>query len=172
MNEAVRTLEERASEIRRHIKQHQEEAEGLVLDLQKSNDERERRQRTLAEVEQGIAALKPGGVVQNHEQDQRAKNRVFSSIGDVLVGQAPMHGDFGTVEAAPATRPGWQQRVLDEKAGLVGRITRLRAFIASDGFALAHDEHVRLTKQLAMMSAYSDILGARIAAFSATDAQP
>ena len=60
-----------------------------------------------------------------------------------------------------------QQRVVDEKTELDGKLEKLNAFIdGSDIFAgLPEDERTRLRKQAGFMKGYSDILGERIAAF-------
>ena len=63
-----------------------------------------------------------------------------------------------------------QQRVVDEKAELDEKLTKLRAFMPDDEsnkifMGLPQDEKVRLIRQEAVMSEYSEILGERIAAF-------
>ena len=63
-----------------------------------------------------------------------------------------------------------QQRVIDEKSELDGRLTKLLAFI--DGGSgpvfksLSTEEQERLCRQGAVMREYSDILADRIAAFT------
>ena len=63
-----------------------------------------------------------------------------------------------------------QQRVVDEKSELDGRLTKLLAFI--DGGqgttfkSLNEPERERLCRQGAVMREYSDILADRIAAFT------
>lgn len=60
-----------------------------------------------------------------------------------------------------------QQRVVDEKAELDEKRAKLAAFAHTEIFdALPQDEKDRLEHQSFHMGAYSDILGARIAAFS------
>ncbi len=63
----------------------------------------------------------------------------------------------------------WQQRVVDEKAELDGKISRLSAFICGPGTTgfntLSNVEKRRLCKQLKIMGDYSSILAERIAAF-------
>lgn len=62
---------------------------------------------------------------------------------------------------------GYQQRVVEEKAELDERITKLFAFIGSGDYVeLATDERMRLQRQLSHMMSYRDILGERIAAFT------
>ena len=59
-----------------------------------------------------------------------------------------------------------QQRVIDEKAELDGRIAKLSAFVESPVFlSVRHDEQERLEDQLDVMRIYSEILAARIRAF-------
>lgn len=59
-----------------------------------------------------------------------------------------------------------QQRVVDEKTELDGKLTKLTAFYDTPVFAgLDKEEQNRLTRQGQVMSEYSDILGQRIAAF-------
>lgn len=63
-----------------------------------------------------------------------------------------------------------QQRVVEEKAELDERLDKLRAFCSkSCGVfdSLPTDEKQRLTEQEGYMAAYSDVLGRRIAAFTA-----
>lgn len=64
-----------------------------------------------------------------------------------------------------------QQRVVDEKADLDGRITKLEAFIGGPGMAtflnLPADEQERMGRQLALQRELSAVLGERIAAFPA-----
>lgn len=59
-----------------------------------------------------------------------------------------------------------QQRVVDEKADLDGKIERLDAFIHGKIYpALADAERSRLMRQFCHMKDYSNVLGERIAAF-------
>lgn len=59
-----------------------------------------------------------------------------------------------------------QQRVVDEKEELDGRIVRLDQFIEGDLFkSLPSDEQDRLVKQLRIMYEYLAVLGERVAAF-------
>lgn len=59
-----------------------------------------------------------------------------------------------------------QLRVLAEKAELESRLTKLQSFFGSSIFAgLGSQERGRLQKQAALMAAYSEVLGERIAAF-------
>lgn len=62
-----------------------------------------------------------------------------------------------------------QQRVVDEKAQLDAKLWALRKFIAdSPAFkSLDSAEKIRLRAQACVMGEYSDILGERIAAFTA-----
>ena len=60
----------------------------------------------------------------------------------------------------------YQQRVVDEKAELDGRLDRLISFSNSAAFAaLPWDEQERMNTQRHLMCALSAVLGARIAAF-------
>lgn len=59
-----------------------------------------------------------------------------------------------------------QQRVVDEKAELDEKLGKLRAFFGTDIFANLEDAEMdRLQRQADHMSAYSGVLGERIAAF-------
>lgn len=59
-----------------------------------------------------------------------------------------------------------QQRVVAEKAELDEKIAGLRTFIAGNIYeSLTVGERTRLVRQLAHMTAYSNVLGERIAAF-------
>ena len=61
-----------------------------------------------------------------------------------------------------------QQRVVDEKAELDEKLTKLVAFFGNPLWAtLPSDERARLSRQSEVMREYSEILGERIAAFSA-----
>lgn len=60
-----------------------------------------------------------------------------------------------------------QQRVIDEKAELDSRLNKLLAFTAAEGFfKLQIEEQGRMKEQAEYMQAYSNVLGARIAAFA------
>lgn len=62
----------------------------------------------------------------------------------------------------------YQQRVIDEKAELDGKLARLNAFTEGQAFAaLPWDERCRLSRQALVMIEYSMVLGERIAAFAA-----
>jgi len=59
-----------------------------------------------------------------------------------------------------------EERVVEEKKDLDGKIARLKTFVGSETFAtLDEDEQDRLEEQLVVMHDYSRILGERIAAF-------
>jgi hypothetical protein len=59
-----------------------------------------------------------------------------------------------------------QQRVVEEKTELDGKIERLTAFLGGDLFkTLDGAEQERLTRQVGFMRSYSGVLGERIAAF-------
>lgn len=62
----------------------------------------------------------------------------------------------------------YQQRVIEEKQELDAKREKLAAFIASDTFKTMKDwqEASRLKAQAIVMKQYSDILEARIKAFS------
>ncbi|NIE67459.1 hypothetical protein [Burkholderia sp. Ax-1719] len=69
-------------------------------------------------------------------------------------------------DATPA-RPAHEQRVIDEKAQLDDRLVKLVAFFGTPIYAgLQEEEKFRLQVQSDAMETYSDVLGARIAAFS------
>ncbi|MFC4923566.1 crAss001_48 related protein [Delftia deserti] len=69
-------------------------------------------------------------------------------------------------ELAASNVPPHQQRVLDEKAELDDRSTKLQAFFSNPIFSgLPADEQDRMQKQAVAMQAYSQVLGERIAAF-------
>lgn len=60
----------------------------------------------------------------------------------------------------------FQQRVVDEKTDLDGKVTRLSDFFGGSVFqSLPKEEHVRLEEQITVMQRYSYILGERIKAF-------
>jgi hypothetical protein len=71
-------------------------------------------------------------------------------------------------DASPlASRPAYQQRVLDEKGDLDEKMTKLEAFAGTGLFAgLDIAEQSRLMAQYGAMRAYSASLGERIAAFA------
>lgn len=60
-----------------------------------------------------------------------------------------------------------QQRVVDEKRELDEKLDKLKAFIQSEKFEseVGGQERYRLIRQSEIMGEYSNILGARIAAF-------
>lgn len=59
-----------------------------------------------------------------------------------------------------------QQRVVDEKFELDGRLEKLTIFMDGDIFdGLPEEEQDRLERQFAAMTDYSAVLGERIAAF-------
>lgn len=61
----------------------------------------------------------------------------------------------------------YQHRVVEEKTQLDDRISRLDPFVRSETFkGLPLVEQERLILQLRLMKEYSDVLSARIAAFS------
>lgn len=62
-----------------------------------------------------------------------------------------------------------QQRVVDEKAELDAKLTKLVAFFSNPLWeTLPTDEQARLTRQSEVMREYSSILGERISAFQAS----
>ena len=62
----------------------------------------------------------------------------------------------------------FQQRVIDEKTELDSKISRLKPFLSRDVFQTLPDaEQARLVRQLSLMAGYSEVLGERIAAFTA-----
>lgn len=59
-----------------------------------------------------------------------------------------------------------QQRVVDEKSELDKKLEALKKFFTSEIFLkLNPDEQERLERQASHMSAYSQVLGERVAAF-------
>ena len=74
--------------------------------------------------------------------------------------------DIQTLLAEPKPRPEWQQRVIEERKELAGRLAKLRAFTCQREFdALTNDERRDLYAQEEAMANYSNILSRRIAAF-------
>jgi hypothetical protein len=72
----------------------------------------------------------------------------------------------GAAHAGYSTMQPHQQRVVDEKAELDGKLAKLNAFLDSVTFStLDAGEQDRLKQQTAVMATYSDILGERIEAF-------
>ena len=66
-----------------------------------------------------------------------------------------------------------EQRVIDEKADLDARAAKLAAFLSTETFAgLPLEDQRLLALQHDLMSAYSDILGSRIARFKPVEVQP
>ena len=60
----------------------------------------------------------------------------------------------------------YQQRIVDEKAQLDGRLANLNQFMGTIPFErLSRDEQCRMTTQMHLMCSYSAVLGARITAF-------
>lgn len=70
-----------------------------------------------------------------------------------------------TTEDTPQERPPHQQRVLDEKAALDEKITKLSAFLDNPPVLVPAAETKRLEVQLGFMRGYSTVLAERIAAF-------
>jgi hypothetical protein len=61
----------------------------------------------------------------------------------------------------------YQQRIVEEKAELDERLSKLNAFIAAPAFGAIHlAERERMSEQSEVMACYSHILRERIAAFS------
>lgn len=61
----------------------------------------------------------------------------------------------------------YQQRVIEEKAGLDEKIAKLDAFRHGQFYStVPKNERLRLTRQYCFMKDYSNVLGERIAAFS------
>lgn len=60
----------------------------------------------------------------------------------------------------------YQQRVIDEKAALDEKLSKLGAYLNKPHFTSLHySEQQRMTTQMHLMVSYSAVLGARIAAF-------
>lgn len=75
------------------------------------------------------------------------------------------HGYSGGCPKPPLLQP-YQSRVVSEKAELDEKLTKLRDFLGTETFAgLDGAEKDRLQRQADHMSAYSSVLGERIAAF-------
>lgn len=71
-----------------------------------------------------------------------------------------------TLTFQDSTRPAWQQRVLDEKNELNGRIHKLSDYIAGPAFRVLLPADQRLLSvQLSTMKAYSEVLELRAARF-------
>lgn len=66
-----------------------------------------------------------------------------------------------------------QQRVIEEKAELDERLSKLKAFAGTETFAsLSEAERARLNCQGLFMAGYSAVLGERIAAFGSEPTEP
>ena len=75
------------------------------------------------------------------------------------------HGYSGPCPKPPLLQP-HQRRVVTEKKELDEKLTKLRDFFGTELFSGLDDaEMERLQRQADHMSAYSSVLGARIAAF-------
>ena len=76
---------------------------------------------------------------------------------------------WGLMPETPTKMQPHQQRVVDEKSELDDKREKLSAFKASNPlyFQLPEAEQHRLSRQLAIMTEYSEVLGERIAAFPA-----
>lgn len=62
--------------------------------------------------------------------------------------------------------PPYQQRVIDEKAGVDENLRKLRTFFGTPTFnELTGAEQGRLERQAVIMAQYSEVLGERIEAF-------
>lgn len=67
----------------------------------------------------------------------------------------------------PSSLDPYQTRVLEEKADLDAKLTRLLSFVSSEKFgAVSPEQRILLRLQADTMSLYSNILSARIQAFS------
>ena len=67
----------------------------------------------------------------------------------------------------------YQQRVVEEKAELDGKIERLLTFTTGVIFSdLPKDEQERMGRQLGFMQEYSDVLGERIGVFPTDSPAP
>lgn len=116
------------------------------------------------------AVSKPIGELANHLEwqlpdgsEKSAGMRKLLEAKDCFVRAAL---DAPKPSAASALQP-HQQRVVDEKAELDEKRTKLRNFTDTGMFsALTADEQRRMLNQLDAMNVYSDILGKRIAAFA------
>ena|SRR5665647_1341587 len=76
------------------------------------------------------------------------------------------HGYSGPCPKPPLLQP-HQRRVVDEKVQLDDKLAKLKAFGSTPLFdSLPTEEKQRLTEQEMHMRGYSEVLGARIAAFS------
>jgi hypothetical protein len=94
-----------------------------------------------------------------YQKGQAAKTEALEKTLELVVPQ---------VSLASAALAPHQQRVLDEKGELDGRLSKLREFFATPTFeALDADERDRLTRQSQVMGEYSLILNERIGAFPA-----
>ena len=96
---------------------------------------------------------------------ENAVNRMWPLMGYAL--KQRLH-DNKCIEPAPTASglPPHQQRVIDEKAELDDKLTKLDAFTVTDRFlGLPLQEQSRMVNQSVHMRNYSEVLGARIAAF-------
>jgi hypothetical protein len=101
---------------------------------------------------------------------ENAINKVWPLMGYALKQELHRRAVFDASEKVghgPAsTLQPHQQRVVDERAELDGKLAKLNTFIDGATFsALDADEQDRLKQQAATMTMYSDILTERIAAF-------
>lgn len=89
------------------------------------------------------------------------KDGVAMSISDILA-------ELNSCSCGDMHEPKtWQQRVIDEKKELDGKIERLEAFMRTEAFYdLVHSEIQRMCRQLFAMQAYSSVLGERIENFN------
>lgn len=61
----------------------------------------------------------------------------------------------------------YQQRVVDEKDELDGKVAKLRLYLKTGNyFGLSRDEQGRMLRQYLLMREYSDVLGERIVAWT------
>jgi len=106
----------------------------------------------------------------NYSADTSMTVRYCPVVGDYLVTQADGYEYLNPRDVFERKYskiiPPHQQRVLDEKAELDDKLSKLSAFFSKATFeGLADDEQLRLRTQHVAMKTYSDILGERIAAF-------
>ncbi|UOD28768.1 DUF2829 domain-containing protein [Massilia violaceinigra] len=124
--------------------------------------------RAYAEANGGACAVKPYMLLKTAQ-------------GDIQMGWAPsgpdaMADDWQTVDDSPVVRvaeprnitlPPHQQRVIDERGDLVGKLDKLTLFLETVQFStLDMAEQSRLHLQCKAMAAYAGVLAERIVAFT------
>lgn len=112
-----------------------------------------------------MALRTPG--IGNHREVLAAATAYQAHIVGEATAPAQQQPAPGAAHAGYSTMQPHQQRVVDEKADLDDKRTKLRSFTGTAVFStLDADEQRRMLNQLDAMNVYSDILGRRIVAFA------